>query len=846
MKKSLYSLIAVAFVAIVLVGCSTKKDKFINRNFHAVTTKFNVLHNGKEALADGREQLVASYKDNYWEVLPVERLELQESIILPGQAKNPNFERAEEKSVKAIQKHSMDIKNRQRNPQIDEAYFLLGKARYYDQRFLPALEAFNYIIRKYPDSDIIAQARVWREKTNIRLENEEVAIENLQNLLRYEEDIKDQDYADARAIMAQAYLNLKNKDTAINHLKVAAKMTKSNEERGRYYFIIGQLYNELGHKDTANMAFDKVIDLNRKTSRNYLINAHVEKAKNFEASGISPEEQLETLLDLEKDRENRPYLDKIYREFARFYQKQDSVEAAVHFWNRSLNIKGSTDRFLKALNYEDLAQVQFDSLNYATAGLYIDSTLSNLDQRTKKYRLLKKKRDNLQDVIDYERIVFKNDSILRVANMPEAERMLYFEGLIADLKAAEEAKKLAEEAAKKKDEFQDDEFFNKKKSGGRKASQEFYFYNTVTAAYGKNEFVKIWGDRPLEDNWRVSKNTTSLEADLAEEETKEEKAIDKEEFYKVEYYAERTPTDAVVLDSLVKDRNFALYQLGIIYKEKFKEYDLAIARLQTLLDSDPEQRLILPSKYTLYKIYQVKGSEAALAVKDDIIKNHPDSRYAEILKNPELINDDSDSDSPETRYAQLYRAFEKQEYEKVIVLADEYITKYNGLEIVPKFELLKATAIGRLDGFEAYKNALNQVALTYPNNPEGKEAQTRVASALAGLANKTLKKDSLGLAKLVYPFKKGERLEERAKLKETIERALKELVYRNNSVSVDVYDRDKIFVVVHGFKTPEFAAGFAELLNTNKDYLVDNEYFVALSSNYKVIQVHKNMDELIK
>jgi hypothetical protein len=44
-------------------------------------------------------------------------------------------------------RHSMNIDGR--NFQIDEAYLLLGKARYYDQRFIPALDAFNYILYKY-------------------------------------------------------------------------------------------------------------------------------------------------------------------------------------------------------------------------------------------------------------------------------------------------------------------------------------------------------------------------------------------------------------------------------------------------------------------------------------------------------------------------------------------------------------------------------------------------------------------------------------------------------------------------------------------------------------------------
>jgi hypothetical protein len=43
---------------------------------------------------------------------------------------------AETKATKAIQKHSMNIDGG-KETQIDEAYLLLGKSRYYDQRFIP-------------------------------------------------------------------------------------------------------------------------------------------------------------------------------------------------------------------------------------------------------------------------------------------------------------------------------------------------------------------------------------------------------------------------------------------------------------------------------------------------------------------------------------------------------------------------------------------------------------------------------------------------------------------------------------------------------------------------------------
>ena len=149
------------------MGCSTKKDSFVNRNWHALNTKYNVLYNGNLAFEEGREQLNESYRDNYWEILPVERLEVSGEIKLDSEDNNPNFLKAEEKAAKAIQKHSMDISDQERNPQTDEAFLLLGKSRYFDERYIPALEAFNYVLRKYEESDKLNEATIWREKTTM-------------------------------------------------------------------------------------------------------------------------------------------------------------------------------------------------------------------------------------------------------------------------------------------------------------------------------------------------------------------------------------------------------------------------------------------------------------------------------------------------------------------------------------------------------------------------------------------------------------------------------------------------------------------------------------------------------
>src|SRR5690606_14461466 len=91
------------------IACSTKKDTFINRNSHALSTKYNILYNGGLALDAGLVELKTTYSDNYWEILPIERMQPKEETLGPDDTRNPNFERAETKATKAIQKHSMNI-----------------------------------------------------------------------------------------------------------------------------------------------------------------------------------------------------------------------------------------------------------------------------------------------------------------------------------------------------------------------------------------------------------------------------------------------------------------------------------------------------------------------------------------------------------------------------------------------------------------------------------------------------------------------------------------------------------------------------------------------------------------
>ena len=78
-------------------ACSTSKDSFFRREYHTLTTKYNVLFNGKEAFEVGSQILKQAHEDNFFELLPVEPISLLgEDVNLPTIV--PGFTRAEEKA----------------------------------------------------------------------------------------------------------------------------------------------------------------------------------------------------------------------------------------------------------------------------------------------------------------------------------------------------------------------------------------------------------------------------------------------------------------------------------------------------------------------------------------------------------------------------------------------------------------------------------------------------------------------------------------------------------------------------------------------------------------------------
>lgn len=713
--KNSFKIIAGFLVALFVVNCSTKKDAFLNRSYHSTSTKYNVLYNGNEALRIGLEQLNANYEDNYWERLPVEPLKV-DVLAMPGMQSDSDsspkeFEKAEEKAVKAVQKHSMVIARQERNNKIDDAYLLLGKSRYYSKRFVPALEAFNYVILNYPKADLINETKIWQAKTQVRLQNEEQAVKTLKSLLK-EKSLNKATKEEAHTVIAMAYLNLGSLQHAINHLNKATASANNKEQTARNLFILGQLYSEKGLKDSSNITFQKVIDF-KKAPYKYKIHAQLEKAKNS-TNKKDTETTLAVLKKLVKDRDNRPFLDELYYRIG-MIEQENNKDNAIAYFKKSLksNTKGNLQ---KELSYEAIGNLYFDKAEFLVAGAYYDSILNiTQSENTKRIRRLVRNRNNLNEIILYEHSSKINDSILTLVAMGDDERIAFFSNHIKKLKAEKE--KQTEKIKVKTGLFNS----NVTKAETGENSGKWYFYNIQAVGFGEQEFRKIWGNRPLEDNWRLS-NKAQINLGGIQDIVLVTEQIDVSKKFELNYYLDKIPTNKFIIDSIANERNTAYFKLGIIYKEQFKELDLAKAKFEKLLTFNPDLTLLIPAKYHLYKIYESENNEKAFSLKNDIVTNYATSKYAKFILNPNEVLKDEEKNAAESEYALIYYEYEAEKFESVIEKTTLAIGKYLGEPIAPKLELLKAYAIGKTKGLIAFKEALEFVALNYPNTEEAKKA----------------------------------------------------------------------------------------------------------------------------
>ena len=292
---------------------------------------------------------------------------------------------------------------------------------------------------------------------------------------------------------------------------------------------------------------------------------------------------------------------------------------------------------------------------------------------------------------------------------------------------------------------------------------------------------------------------------------------------------------------MATERNIAYYELGVIYKEKFKEYQLASGKLEKVLDHNPKEKLILPTMYNLYKTYQITDANKADGMKSIILSHYPNSRYAQIINNGSPT-ETLENGSAENVYNSWYKLYQGEQFVTILGAIDELINQFSGDEIVSKFELLKANTLGKLKGLAAYKKAIQHVADTYPKSEEGKKAQEILTTQIPELGKLNFNTLDNKNWKILYKVTDLE-----AKNSNDLQVKINKLFATDNfktlSYSCENYSEKESFIMIQGINSELYAKTIIEALKDK--YKMAEPAIIISSENYKVVQIKKNIEEYL-
>ncbi len=710
MKKGYVFGLFMAGLALVW-SCSTKRATLVSRSYHSLTSRYNVLFNSRESLRKGVKELEDKATSDFYAELPLEGIEFDDKVYLPGQSKSPYIEKAEEKAAKAVQKHSMNIGGTEYNTQMDEAMLLLAQARYYDQRYLSALDALNYALDTYYDSNIRDKLLLWRAKVYLKLGNVEYARRALHRIIKNKKTNPD-DKALAYAFLAESFRDefKEELDTAAVLYRLAALNAQSKNLKMKLAYKSAQVWEKLGRKDSALAMTDLILKHNY--PENFVLRTRWYRMHLTLEDTARHGEYLKKLNAYFKNYYFNKYYPEIHYRMGEIYDYRKENDSAVKHYTQAAH---SSNKTLKKLAYSSMADIFWDRSDYLTAGKYLDSLLQVLDKNTLEHLLVAQKRRSIAKIMQWEEVIQQNDSILRFIQLDTATQR---QKILAHIE------KLKEQERKKKEKPQEE---------AEKTEGTFYFYNTAQVEKGREAFAEHWGDRKLEDLWFLKNKYGELDNEVIEEEEeamvreqeerhREEKKVKPE--YTVEYYLKRLPQNEKQIDSIRNLMLKAHLYLGINYAdEKIKEYDLALKHLDTVMQAKPDAETEAQALYMLYKIHKkLHQTDKSRYYAEQLAGKYPDHYYTRFVLHPEENQHKSNEQFNED-LKKVYMLDQAGKWTEAKQLTEKLILQYREHPEAAKLYFYKAKLAGKTQGIDDYIKNLDEIARIFPDTEYQKQAE---------------------------------------------------------------------------------------------------------------------------
>lgn len=728
MKERL-NIVRFLFVAIgmswILSSCSTQKANWTNIQFHNTTAHYNIWWNGNESLKDGYLQLQGKAKDDYTRLLPVYKLGTKDDAM----SLNPQFDRAVEKSVKCIKKHSIFVDGREHVPYISKCYMMTAYATFYKHDFVTSASTCQMLVSQYAGTEIGDEAAVLLARCSThdnRCQDAETMLDELVVALG-KGNFSPKQKLNLYLAMAECTLPQEKYKKGVQFLKLALECHPSREQKARICYILGQVYQDQDKRPTASKYYEKVLSYGPDYEMEFNARLNIASCANLQQTDRA---KLERLLDrMLRDKKNEEFLDQIYYAKGEMYVGIKEMKKACDAFRKSTAVSKNNPA-QKARSAVRLAGILYDKFqDYDGAQIYYDTAMSIVKPDFPRYANIKSRYDLLTSLVSFTRVIEQNDSLIALANMPEDKQLAIINKKIEDLKHEEELAKERELL----------EQLTGSSSGQDNALQgDWYFYNAATVQKGKESFRQKWGMRTLEDYWFMSQKgllgmsmlaqgdaseDTASVADAAVGDASPDKSDDNSakpngdpnDPHSVSYYLKNIP-DSTAQDSMQMLTATSLLNAGYIFYDGIHNIPKALECYLRLTQDYTDNPEIVQAFYMLYKIYNKQGNTpSANYYKDMVLMGFPDSDfsnmildedyYKEIIRRGKLILED---------YDEVYTLYRRHRYEDVVEAVENARLLYAGNEMLGKFDFWAGLSYAKMDNKPAAISTFQKILKDYP------------------------------------------------------------------------------------------------------------------------------------
>lgn len=680
-------IISTVILAGITVGCSVRNNTATTRFYHNLTTRYNVYYNGNNAFNEAYEKQLEATSDNLAERISLEPITFQQSTEI--KQRGGAFDGAIEKGQKAIRLHSIRSKpqkvdrkkrntpfyrKREYNTFIYNAWLLVGKSQYHNGDFLDAMATFSYMGRLYREEPQIRDlARLWQVRCYTALgwgsDAEKLLAETRENSRIVSSNL----YGKASAELA--ILQGRTND-AIPMLDKAIRKEPNKQAKIRLNYLKGQLALENNQTELARRAFQKVISSApafpvEVAARLNIVS--IDATKNAKRA-------IHTLQGMAKKDRYETVCDKIGLALGRIHLTQSDTTAAIEAFQQGIE-KSTEKGFEYAIANIELAQIYLARHNYVKASKALSAGVSSVGERYHSYTELKTLSEQLDELARHAQVVEEQDSLRYLASLPEKERFRIIDSaIVAYKKQIREEQRQQQLVAQQENQqaFNDQQDPRSTQPSLDQPQQiidkSFYFYNNELIAQGKNQFNRLWGNRPLEDNWRRrnkridtsvgnsvlsentlpnNTNTPPVPTDSINEQGKEappQETNDSQNPEKRAYYIANlplTPEAIATSDGLIQN---ALEGMGTVLNEQMERFAEAVDVYESLLLRYPQYAERLSIYYKLFMIFQRIGNPSgANKWKQLMAQQFPESELSRVVQNPNYITTLKTQDSLENQ-----------------------------------------------------------------------------------------------------------------------------------------------------------------------------------------------------